>query len=62
MILHLGYLFALYQFGLVEFAGDHELALRKVGFFISVALVTLYTMESTEYIEHYGLIYRKNNQ
>lgn len=61
MSLHLIYLFTLYQLALTEFGGNSELALNKMVFFIFIAFFGLYMMESIEYIEHYGLVYRQNN-
>ncbi len=57
--LHFGYLALLYIFALEEYSGDHMMSLKKLGYFIIFAYVSLFLMENIEYIEHYGLVYRK---
>jgi alkane 1-monooxygenase len=56
---HLAYVWGLYQLAIREYQGDQERALGKVGFFIGFAYLSLFLMESIEYLEHYGLVYRK---
>jgi hypothetical protein len=59
MLTNWTYLLGLFYFAYRE-SGNLEVALAKVGFFIVTGIVGFAIMETIEYIEHYGLVYRED--
>lgn len=49
-----------YNLLVIVLAEKHERWLSRTLFFISFSYMSLFLMECVEYIEHYGLIYRKD--
>jgi alkane 1-monooxygenase len=57
--LNAAYLFGIYFTGLAEYGGDSALAFEKLSFFLWLSFGGFMGIETIEYIEHYGLIFRE---
>ena len=59
MLTNLCYLGTMFYFAFQEYQ-DIEKAVYKVGFFMIAGINGFFFLETIEYIEHYGLIYRQD--
>ena len=60
IILNWSFVYLMYNIALKQFQNDSSLAFKKTLLFVLIAFESLFLMECVEYIEHYGLVYRKS--